>query len=291
VDLDEIKTDNIGNAFALEFAGTPAAAGRAIRVAPSISGNERSTDMFKFNYAALSDIGLVRPENEDVWVADRKMGLFIVADGIGGIPNGAMAAKIVVDSLQLLFKKPFRSPRVMTADCARRMLNMTVPYLSRQLREFGRCREDQHGLGTTLVVAWLRQEHLVVAHLGDSRAYLLRDGSFRRLTTDHTLFQEMLAAGTVSPEQEHGHPASRRLTRYMGMDGEPLPDIQTLPIQPRDRLLLCTDGLSDHVPEAEIGRCLGQGHTPRTTCRRLVASAKAAGGHDNITVLVADFHA
>ena len=244
--------------------------------------------MFKFDYAALTDTGLVRTENEDVWLADRKMELFIVADGIGGIPNGALAAKIIVDSLKMLFKKPIRSPRVMSPDCARRLINMTVPYLSRQLREFGRCREEQEGLGTTLVMAWIRQQHLVVAHLGDSRAYLWRDGALRRLTTDHTLFQEMLAAGTARPEQERGHPASRQLTRFMGMDGAPAPEFQTLELKPGDRLLLCTDGLTDTVPETDLAAILGQGLSPRTTCRRLVKAANNAGGPDNTTVLVVD---
>jgi protein phosphatase len=128
-------------------------------------------------------------------------------------------------------------------------------------------------------------------NLGDSRAYLLRRGRLRRLTQDHTVAAVLLRLDEITPEEAGEHPGTHRLTRYVGMEGEALPDIQTLRLEAGDRLLLCSDGLTGMVSDRRIAHLLRQQPTPEDACQALIAAANAAGGRDNISAIVIDVDA
>ena len=142
------------------------------------------------------------------------------------------------------------------------------------------------GMGSTVVLALVRDSRAIIAHLGDSRAYLLHAGRLRQLTRDHTLAESLVAAGAVSADEAAGHPARSRLTRYVGMPGDPSPETQIIELATADRLLLCCDGLYNMVPLADLERILSGTRDVADVCRELIAAANEAGGEDNVTAVV-----
>jgi len=160
--------------------------------------------------------------------------------------------------------------------------------LSALVRQAGEERPGLTGMGATVVLAVLGGCHAHIAHLGDSRAYLLRKCRLERLTTDHTLVEVLIAAGELTPEQAEVHPARGHLTRYAGMAGEALPDTRVLELHPQDRLLLCSDGLTGVVDDDQLRTILDRGLEPRPTCEALIAAANAANARDNVTAVVVD---
>ncbi len=145
------------------------------------------------------------------------------------------------------------------------------------------------GMGTTATVLVLRpDEQYIVGHIGDSRAYVLRDGELLRITTDHSWVEEQVERGMISREDAFRHPQSNIITRALGSDATPSPDLYPGSIEPDDRYLLCTDGLTDMIGEERIARILSQVDGPRPTAARLVSEANMLGGADNVTALVVD---
>jgi protein phosphatase len=143
-------------------------------------------------------------------------------------------------------------------------------------------------MGAAVVVALLRGAWGLLGHLGDCRAYLFHDGVLKRLTRDHSLVQLLLDSGDVTPAQAADHPARGQLTRYLGMETEPLPEARVVAMGAGDRLLLCSDGLTSQVGEDVIGKILGRVRLRTEACERLVTAANAAGGQDNVTALILD---
>jgi serine/threonine protein phosphatase PrpC len=235
----------------------------------------------RFRALGLTDIGRVREENQDRFLIDEARGLFLVADGMGGMYNGAEAASFVVKELPaLLIKNSATWPPVPASTLKRTIAS--IHETGRQLRaEIG-----DHS-GTTITVAVLVDRALVVANLGDSPAYLLRGGRLKMLSRDHNLAGILVEKGVLTPNQALTHPGRHELTAYLGMP-EPAPVHGTEIIwETGDRLLLCTDGLSGLVRQSEI--------TGALTARPLEAAAQAlldlaneAGGLDNITVVLVE---
>jgi len=240
--------------------------------------------------AGLSDLGPARKRNEDRFLVDKR-GLFIVADGLGGLPGGDLAAEIVVEVLPALLRQ--------RTDCIDDLADPSLPpmvadaliELSALVRQAGEARPHLSGLGATVVLVLLGARHALVAHLGDSRVYLLRGRGLERLTTDHTLVEALIAAGEITPMQAHTHPGGGRLTRYAGMAGEALPDTRLVELRARDRLLLCSDGLTGVLDDDQIRTILTRGFEPHATCDALIAAANEAGARDNITAIVIDLSA
>jgi protein phosphatase len=242
--------------------------------------------MLQLTYAGLTDRGQVRPGNEDAWGADPALGLFVVSDGMGGRAAGGRAARIVVETLPVLLRRQMRKVVEVTHPEATRRLLAAIAALSAQIRSGSKGHPGLDGMGATVVLALIRGAHALIAHLGDSRAYLVRQEHLEQLTTDHSLVQLLLACGELTPNEMAWHPARGQVTRYVGMEGDALPEAHVLSLCPGDSLLLCSDGLTDMVSAAELLAILGERCSPKVTCSRLIAAAKAAGGADNVTVLI-----
>jgi serine/threonine protein phosphatase PrpC len=228
-----------------------------------------------------TDAGKVRANNEDaLLVGDgRDETLFAVADGIGGFEAGEVASRIAVDVLKEL--EPGGSFEAAIREANRRILAV------------GRGDERLSGMGTTIVAVRFggtREEPVAqIAHVGDSRAYLLRGGEMKPLTEDHSLVAELVRSGDLTRDQAAEHPQKNLITRALGANEEVEVDTMVLPVQASDRLLLCSDGLSDMIPETRIAEILADSpDDPETPARSLVSAALDAGGSDNVTVVVVD---
>ncbi|MFI2303080.1 MerR family transcriptional regulator [Actinacidiphila glaucinigra] len=229
----------------------------------------------ELRYAALSDAGLVRPGNQDTAYAGER--LLAVADGFGG--EGAPAGAAAVDALRELD----------TGAAPGGLLDMLQDALDRA-DETVRGFADS---GTTLTALLWSGERLALVHIGDSRAYLLREGELFRITHDHTMVQSMVDEGRLTEAEAASHPQRSLLVRALGSGTRPagrLPDLRLHDPRPGDRYLLCTDGLSTVVPDGELHRVLASGAGPEAAVRTLVELANAAGGPDNVSCVVADVH-
>jgi serine/threonine protein phosphatase PrpC len=229
----------------------------------------------KVTAAAATDIGLVREGNEDSYLTEEP--LFAVADGMGGHRGGEVASQLAVETLEKLFKQRVGD------------LPDQVQEANRVVFERSVVDEKVAGLGTTLTAALVEGDRVRLAHVGDSRAYLLRDRKLRLLTEDHTLVHRMVSEGEISQEEAETHPQRSVLTRALGVDTVVDVDDDTVQVRPGDRLLLCTDGLTSMVSEEEIEEVLRTVPDPLDAAQRLVRMANEAGGVDNTTVVVLDF--
>ena len=227
-------------------------------------------------FAGLTDVGRVRPGNEDAYVA--RPPLFAVADGLGGHQAGEVASTTALESLQ------DHSPR--TADVA--ALDSAVRAANAAVIEAARDGKGRTGMGTTLTAVVVDGLRLAVAHVGDSRAYLLHDGALARVTQDHSMVADMIRQGTLTEDESRYHPNRSVITRALGTDPGVTPDVFETRAAPGDRLLLSTDGLHGQVSDVEITDILRSSRTPAEAARTLVDAANAAGGADNVTVVVVD---
>jgi len=239
--------------------------------------------MSKLVVGSATDVGLVRSTNQDqLLVAD---GLYAVADGMGGHAAGEVASATAVKALEAAFEAS-------DEHSAEALLNAVVA-ANRAVWEQAQAHRGMHGMGTTLVTLAVveRQDStrsLAIAHIGDSRAYLYRQGKLTQLTVDHSYVQELVDDGQISQAQAAVHPQRHVLTRALGV--EPVVDVDLIPVEPRhgDRYLLCSDGLPREVSDEEIARVLESVPDPAAAARNLVELANSHGGSDNVTVVVID---
>jgi PPM family protein phosphatase len=223
-------------------------------------------------YAALSDAGLVRESNQDAAHADDR--LLAVADGFG--PDGARAGSAAIEALQ----------RVDTGVRAGDLLNVLEDAVQQANRAVHEAAAE--GAGTTLTAMLWTGSQLALVHVGDSRAYVLRDGELFQITHDHTVVQAMVDEGRISPEEAAAHPQRSLLLRALDGGEPPAADVRLHDVRPADRYLLCSDGLSAVVPEAEVREVVAAAAGPEQAVRDLVALAHRAGGPDNVACVVAE---
>ena len=228
------------------------------------------------SFGSRTDIGCLRDHNEDSLVVTPP--LFAVADGMGGHAAGEVASEIAVRVLSELAPE---HPDVEALGRAIEEANRAVIQAARE----GRGRQ---GMGTTMTAAMLEGERLVIAQVGDSRAYLLHQGKLQQLTRDHSLMADMIEAGQLTPEEARTHPQRSVITRALGSDAHLHPDIYEINVETGDRLLICSDGLSGMIFDDQIENTLRRVQDPQRCASQLVNEAIAAGGHDNVTVIVAD---
>jgi protein phosphatase len=168
-------------------------------------------------YAGLTDVGRVRQTNEDNWTANPEQRLFIVADGMGGEFAGALASKVVVKTLPSLIRQHFEKLESLPKGRAKRRMAKAIATLSIQIRQQTQSEPGLEGMGSTVVCALVRGSQVLIAHMGDSRAYQLRAGRLKQLTKDHSLVELLVSSGDITPEEAATHPARGRLTRNVGI--------------------------------------------------------------------------
>ena len=237
--------------------------------------------MLFLEHYGLSDAGKVRQNNEDSLLVGegRDTSLFVVADGIGGFEAGEVASSIAVETLRDL--EPGNS------------FDDTIQEANRRILAAARDDEKFSGMGTTVVairfIGTEEQPAAEIAHVGDSRAYLLRNGELQPLTEDHSLVAELVRSGDLTRAQAAEHPQKNLITRALGADDSVEVDTTRLPVEVGDRVLLCSDGLTDMVPENRISEVLSEpSQDPEAPVRKLLSEALEAGGTDNITLVLVD---
>jgi serine/threonine protein phosphatase PrpC len=233
-------------------------------------------------FAAATDVGRMRKNNEDSYLSQKPVAA--VADGMGGHSAGEVASAIAIEELAALRGRgPWENETAATDD-----LKQAILRANRRIREMAAGDRKLNGMGTTLV-ALLEDGDLVhLANVGDSRGYLLRQGELSQVTVDHSLVQELVDDGRLSPEDAERHPQRSVITRALGIEPEVEFDLFTYKLQVGDRLLLCSDGLSDVVEPRQIRNVLLRVRNPDEAAGRLIAVANEQGGPDNITVIVVD---
>ena len=239
--------------------------------------------------AGLSHIGKVREENEDTFLIDPELGLFVVSDGMGGHRGGEVASKIVTEDLPVMIEVGLDKLKVGSAAAIRTLFKKAIREQSRQLNLEQTSETGFKDMGATLVVALLRKGRAYIANLGDSRIYRLRNRRLVQLTKDHSVVSELLDKGKIKPEEAENHEAQGEITHYVGMEDKAQPHIRSFQLKKGDRLLLCTDGLTDPVDDKSIAAILANNQQCKQACQALVDAANSAGGHDNITVVIADW--
>lgn len=228
------------------------------------------------SFGSRTDVGHVRDHNEDSLIVVPP--LFAVADGMGGHEAGEVASELTIKTLEELAPD---HPDAQALERAVEAANLNV--LRAPSDGIGR-----EGMGTTLTAAMVEGERLLIAQVGDSRAYLLHEGELQQLTRDHSLMMDLIEAGQITPEQARVHPNRSVITRAIGSDPNMKPDIYELNIASGDRLLLCSDGLSTMLEDDEIQSVMRHTPDPQQCASNLVDAALQAGGYDNVTVVVVD---
>lgn len=240
----------------------------------------------------LSHQGEVRTSNQDAFSVDNDRGLWIVADGMGGYTGGqvasALAATAIVDHVRAV---PAAAPEdVDQLSQVTVVLNQAIATAKTAIEQRIAKEQDLRNMGTTVVAAWFRPDPvpaMAIAHLGDSRAYRIRNRRLEPITTDHSLVQQLVAEGHITPDQAYDHPKRNVITRALGLNFPSMPDIALHPLTPNDRFLLCTDGLTKMLRDEDIlAIILDTQDAPEKACQALLDRANAAGGLDNITVLL-----
>ena len=248
------------------------------------------TDNRQIQAAMASHRGLVRPENQDACLLLPERGLYILADGMGGHSAGAVAAQRVIEKLPLELTAELKNQSDLNhaaTDAQRQQaLRLAVQQVSREIRIEGARDIETQGMGSTLVMVWLHQQVATLAHVGDSRIYLWRDGRLQSLTDDHSMGNFLLQLNQITAEDIEKNANLRILIRCMGMAGEVEPDISQLVLKKNDYLLLCSDGLTTMIQEKEIAAVIGRNQDLDIACETLVEAAIQAGGCDNISVIL-----
>ena len=230
---------------------------------------EESKKLFgnlKFTWGAATDKGKIRTNNEDAYHIEPEIGLFLVSDGMGGHQGGDLASKIVTEDLPAMIETRLHNMRSATPRAIRAMLKKVVMEQSRQLWLEGQSESGYKEMGATLVLALLQQDQAFMANLGDSRFYRLRKGRLTQISKDHSVISELLEAGQIQPEQAEDHPAQGMITHYVGMEVKAHAHLKTFRLVPADRLLLCTDGLTDMLNLSTIASILKRPDSPQETC-------------------------
>lgn len=246
----------------------------------------------KFRHAARSDVGIKRSHNEDSYLVNPELGLFVVADGMGGHAGGETASRVAVSTiaqeiLQWREKRPdaFQNPSSLEESPLAEAVRDALEAACGAVFHAARANPGLEGMGTTSTGILVQQGCVFAGHVGDSRFYMVRDGAIQQITEDHSLVQEQVRAGVLTPEQAKSSRFKNIITRSIGFEEEVLVDVMGVELREGDQLLLCSDGLSNLVEDYEMRETL------RTSAledvpQKLIDLANARGGDDNITVIV-----
>jgi serine/threonine protein phosphatase PrpC len=244
----------------------------------------------RLKVGAATSVGRVRPINEDAFVANAEAGLFVVCDGMGGAAAGEVASRLAVDTIAgALGEASPGGPRDAHFTARTRRLGDAVRKANLAIIERARADHAHAGMGTTVVAAWVDEGVVSVAHVGDSRAYLANAAGFESITTDHSLVEAQVQAGLINREQSLQSEHQNVLLRAVGRDADVGIDLAEVTVGAGDRLLLCTDGLTRMVTDAQLAAALDRFRgEPQRACDHLIEIANANGGPDNITVVIVE---
>jgi PPM family protein phosphatase len=240
--------------------------------------------------SGMTDVGLKRGHNEDNYLINEELNLFVVADGMGGHAGGEYASAIAVNTVEeIVTSVEIEDGGRATTDpleLARYKLNHAIRLAGRRIYEKAKEQPEYHGMGTTAVVLLVDGHNAYVAHVGDSRLYLLRDGKIEQVTEDHSLIAEKIRHGLLTPEEARNHRMRNVITRSLGYQEEVEVDLQIRGVRRGDQFLLCSDGLSGNVTPDEMLGVLSR-NGPQDAARQLISLACERGGEDNITTVIA----
>src|SRR5512140_2652630 len=269
---------------------------RAVSAGPrAASSGGRDNRGVSVSAFGLTDVGRKRRHNEDAYLLDGESGLFVVADGMGGHAAGEVASRITVEAIQeyLALRDDegestwpfgFNSRYSMEGN----LLSTAIKRANERVIRAVQNRPELKGMGTTVVAALFDGERATLVHVGDSRAYLFRDGELRRLTDDHSWVQEQVNAGILSEDEARSHPLKNVVTRALGGGAHVAVDLIEIPVGEGDRFLLCSDGLTGMVTDEEITNALSSPRSLEQIVRGLVDLANERGGVDNITAIMVE---
>ncbi|MFI5303544.1 MAG: Stp1/IreP family PP2C-type Ser/Thr phosphatase [Nitrospiria bacterium] len=244
--------------------------------------------MMPIKVSAISDIGKVRKGNEDSWGVFQDISLCIVADGMGGHKAGDIASKLAVETIYQVLRERKHSDDLRFEQISH-YLNDSIQKANLKIFEEGKKNPGQAGMGTTVVVTWIKNDNATIAYVGDSRAYLLRKNNLRQITSDHTLVNDYLTKGLLQLNEVDHHPLRHVLSRAVGPQEQVEADILCVPLQPGDILLLCTDGLSNMLSKDKMEDILNSPESIETKNQRLINQALDSGGSDNVTAMLIQY--
>jgi protein phosphatase len=245
----------------------------------------------QFEYASQTDIGLKRAHNEDTISIDESLGLFILADGMGGYNAGEVASRLCVDSITEQIHQKIKSPRLprmrWQVSHASRWIEEAITQSNTDVNALAHINPECTGMGTTVVAALLDQDRLVVGHVGDSRAYRLRQGQLVQITHDHSVVQTQIDAGLITEQDARHSPIKNLITRAVGSHEDIEVEVREHKVEEGDLYMLCSDGLTDMLePHLVHQMLMDLSSNLQNCCDQLVAAANMHGGNDNISVLL-----
>lgn len=257
-----------------------------------MSDTPKDSNSLNMAVSALSDVGRRRQENEDSMLYDENLHLYVVADGMGGHVGGGMASKLavqtIIESMRAIIAEDETDGGVVTSGIRKpeSILSAAIGKASKKIHNCARDDKTLRGMGTTVVVLWVAEGKAYIAHVGDSRCYLLRRGQLLQLTDDHSLVGEQMRAGIITQEDARTHKYKNVITRSVGFQEHVDIDVIVRAVRPGDTFILCTDGLTNLISDEELADLLEPADL-NMSCRVLIDAANSKGGDDNITVMLA----
>lgn len=247
--------------------------------------------MLKIESYGMSNVGMKRSHNEDHYLMNDELQLYVVADGMGGHLGGEFASKMAVATVEEVIQRlsgpeatvihGLNGDHVTLAE----KLRFAIQEAGRRIYEQSLYDETLKGMGTTTVASWVEDGKAYVANVGDSRAYFIRGGKIQQITEDHSLVNEQIRAGILSASDAKGHRLKNIITRSVGYQEDVDPDIKSQELKPGDKIVMCSDGLSNLVEDKEILNLVSASPL-KEACQNLISLANERGGDDNITVVI-----
>jgi len=232
--------------------------------------------------AGRTDVGIIRSGNEDNYLMVPDRGIFVVADGMGGHAAGEVASEMAVR----VVARELGSLKGLSDDQVADRMRLAIRAANGAIFDRTLTEHDKRGMGTTVTTLVLYDTRFLIGQVGDSRAYLFRDGKLLQLTKDHSYVQEQVDAGYLTPEQARSHPYSNVITRCVGANSEVMPDIYLGTAKPKDVFLLASDGLTGMLEDRQLAELLAPTRMPQEQVDELIAEANRHGGLDNITAII-----
>ena len=258
--------------------------------------------------AGMTDVGITREHNEDAFaildlttgrtdddLADSALDVglrgvvLVVADGMGGAAAGEIASQMAVEAVLDTFRAQWMSGVGLDTDAFVETIRDAADTANHRIFAYAGAHPEHAGMGTTATIAGLLGNSLYLAQVGDSRAYIVRDGVAQQITKDQSLMQQLIEAGEMTPDQAEVSERRNIILQALGPDSSVRPDFTQQPVARGDTLVICSDGLTTHLRASDIARIVTASRDPDVACEQLIAAANAEGGHDNITVVVVEF--